>query len=112
LSGDTETEFVIDEEQKKVTLVRGASDAALTPYHVDRSKMFAMERLGKSPLMDAKRIARAIELTRFPESIDQTAETVGLEPKLVQAADLISQLGDPMYPKKPMRSFMNLKKLE
>jgi hypothetical protein len=62
--------------------------------------MFAMERLGSSPLVDASRIAQAIELTRFPARIDQTAETVGLEPKLVQAADLIGQLGDPMYPRK------------
>ena len=100
LSGDTETEFVIDQNNGKVKLPRGASDAALTPYHVDRSKMFAIERLGGSPLVDARRVAAAIELTRFPARIDQNAETVGLEPKLVQAADLIGQLGDPMYPKK------------
>ena len=100
LSGDTETEFVIDKDHTKITLPRGASDAALTPYHVDRSKMFAIERLGSSPLVDATRVADAIELTRFPARIDQTAETVGLEPKLVQAADLIGQLGDPMYSRK------------
>jgi len=100
LGGDTETEFVINEENEKIKLPRGASDAALMPYHVERSKMFAMERLGPSPLVDAKRIADAIEMTRFPASIDQTVETVGLEPKLVQAADLIGQLGDPTYPKK------------
>jgi hypothetical protein len=100
LSGDTETEFVINEENRKIQLPRGASDAALTPYHVDRSKMFAMERLGPSPLVDARRVANAIEMTRFPASVDKTVETVGLEPKLVQAADLIGQLGDPMYPKK------------
>jgi hypothetical protein len=100
LSGDTETEFVINEENKKIQLPRGSSDAALTPYHVDRSKMFAMERLGPSPLVDARRVANAIEMTRFPASVDKTVETVGLEPKLVQAADLIGQLGDPMYPKK------------
>ena len=100
LSGDTESEFVINQEQVKITLPRGASDAALTPYHVDRSKIFALERLGPSPLVDAVRVAKAIELTRFPASADQTVEAVGLEPKLVQAADLIGQLGDPMYPKK------------
>ena len=100
LSGDTETEFVINEENEKIKLPRGASDAALMPYHVERSKIFAMERLGPSPLVDAKRVADAIEMTRFPASIDQTVETVGLEPKLVQAADLIGQLGDPTYPKK------------
>src|SRR6187397_707068 len=100
LSGDTGNEFVINQEQVKITLPRGASDAALTPYHVDRSKIFALERLGTSPLVDAARVAKAIELTRFPTSVDQSVEAVGLEPKLVQAADLIGQLGDPMYPKK------------
>jgi hypothetical protein len=100
LSGDTETEFVIDQNETRIALPRGASDAALMPYHVERSKMFAIERLGSSPLVDASRIAQAIELTRFPARIDQTVETVGLEPKLVQAADLIGQLGDPMYPRK------------
>lgn len=111
LSGDTETEFVIDKDQRKVTLARGASDAALTPYHVDRSKMFAIERLGKSPLVDATRIAKAIELTRFPASIDQTAEVVGLEPKLVQAADLIGQLGDPTYPRKANALFYEFEEI-
>ena len=47
LSGDTETEFVVDAAGRKVKLARGASDAALTPYHVDRSKIFAFERLDK-----------------------------------------------------------------
>src|SRR5947209_5411967 len=66
LNDDTETEFVIDGSGKKVTLPRGSSDAALTPYHVDRSKLFALERLGKSPSVDASRVVQAIEMTRFP----------------------------------------------
>src|SRR6202158_266486 len=57
LSGDTETEFVVDKRGKKITLPRGASDAALSPYHVDRSKLFAFERLGNSPSIDASRVA-------------------------------------------------------
>jgi hypothetical protein len=99
LSGDTETEFVVDGSGKKVTLSRGASDAALTPYHVDRSKLFALERIGNSPTLDAARIAQAIEMTRFPVPKDSKEES-GLEPKLVQAADLIGQLGDPLYTRK------------
>jgi hypothetical protein len=66
LSGDTETEFVVDDSGKTITLPRGASDAALSPYHVDRSKLFAFERLRNSPDIDASRIAAAIEMTRFP----------------------------------------------
>src|SRR5271165_196714 len=99
LSGDSKTEFVVDPSGKTVTLPRGASDASLTVYHVDRSKMFAFERLGNSPVLDAARVAQAIELTRFPPVIE-TASTTVLEPRLVQAADLIGQLGDPFYPNK------------
>src|SRR4051812_7207226 len=66
LAGDTETEFVVDSSGTKVTIPRGASDAALTPYHVDRSKLFAVERLGKSPGIDITRLTEAIERTRFP----------------------------------------------
>ena len=100
LSGDTKTEFVIDRSGRTVTLPRGASDASLTPYHVDRSKLFAYERLGNSPTIDAARVAEAIELTRFPPGSNSDADKATLEPRLVQAADLIGQLGDPLYPRK------------
>lgn len=97
LSGDTETEFVVNARGEKITLPRGASDAALTPYHVDRSKLFAFERLGNSPTIDAARVAAAIEMTRFPARLDRPGADEPMEPRLVQAADLIGQLGDPMY---------------
>ena len=99
LSGDSKTEFVVDPGGRTVTLLRGASDASLTAYHVDRSKMFAFERLGNSSVLDAARVAQAIELTRFPPAAGSANMTV-LEPRLVQAADLIGQLGDPFYPNK------------
>jgi hypothetical protein len=98
LKQDSETEFVVDDSGKRVKLERGASDAALTPYHVDRSKMFVMQRLGKSPIIDTARIRLAIEFTRFPPPADR--EPAEEEPLLVQAADLIGQLGDPLYPRK------------
>jgi hypothetical protein len=100
LSGDTETEFIVDGNGKKITLPRGASDAALTPYHVDRSKLFAFERLEKVPNLDATRVAEAIEMTRFPVPPNSRATSGNLEPKLVQAADFIGQLGDPLYARK------------
>jgi hypothetical protein len=100
LSGDTKTEFIVDESGKKITLPRGASDAALTPYHVDRSKLFAFERLAKATNIDAARVADAIEMTRFPVPQDREGASEDLEPKLVQAADLIGQLGDPLYARK------------
>ncbi|HEU5481210.1 MAG TPA: hypothetical protein VFU90_15300, partial [Candidatus Tumulicola sp.] len=88
LSGDTKSEFVVDKSGRTVTLPRGASDASLAAYHVDRSKLFVYERLGKSTTIDAARIAAAIELTRFPPSPNSDYQN-GLEPRLVQAADLI-----------------------
>lgn len=99
LTGDTRTEFVVDEAGNKVTLPRGASDAALMPYHVDRSKLFAYERLGTSKHIDPARVAEAIELTRFPPCLDGR-ENANLEARLTLASDLIGQLGDPLYPKK------------
>jgi hypothetical protein len=92
LSGDTETEFIIDPEGTKIVLPRGASDAALAPYHVDRSKIFVFERFENSPILDAARVAAAIEMTRFPVPEDRAKAPV-LEPRLVQAADFIRQLG-------------------
>ena len=100
LRADTKTDFVVDESGRTVTLPRGASDAALAPYHVNRSKIFVFERLGKSPTLDAERVARAIEATRFPPPSNHVGTSDGLEPCLVQAADLIGQLGDPLYARK------------
>ncbi len=99
LKGDTKTEFVVDQAGTKVTLPRGASDAALMPHHVDRSKLFAYERLGNSPRIDPARVAEAIEMTRFPPCLDGR-ENADLEARLMLASDLIGQLGDPLYPKK------------
>ena len=70
------------------------------PYHIERSKLFVHERLGKSPTVDAARVAKAIEFTRFPVPASRNFDPAGLEPRLVQAADLIGQLGDPAYPRK------------
>ena len=89
LSGDTADEFVVNDQGGKVTLPRGASDASLSPYHVDRSKLFAIERLGNSPGIDAGRVARAIEYTRFPPPPERETADADFLPRLVQAADLI-----------------------
>ena len=99
LSGDTSDEFVVNQDGLKIALPRGASDAALMPYHVDRSKLFAVERLANSPEIDTARIVEAIEYTRFPPPPERKPTETNM-PRLVQAADLIGQLGDPMYPRK------------
>ena len=98
LEGDGPDGYVIDAKGGKTKLPRGASDAALIAYHVDRSKLFVMDRFAESKLVDATRIARAIEFTRFPpQELDDKHKEEGL---LVRAADLIGQLGDPRYLRK------------
>jgi hypothetical protein len=69
-------------------------------YHIERSKLFVHERLENSPTIDAARVAKAIEFTHFPVPAGRSFDPTELEPRLVQAADLISQLGDPAYPRK------------
>ena len=99
LLGDSEDGYVIDADGRKAKLLRGSSDAALMPYHVERSKLFVMDRIGKSQLLDATRISRAIEFTRFPIPADLDDED-DEEGSLARAANLIGQLGDPHYLRK------------
>ena len=89
------TADIIDASGKTINLPRGSSDAALTAYHVDRSKLFVLDRVAEVKLLDGKRIAHAIEFTRFPVSADE--EEIDEEGSLLRAADLIGQLGDPRY---------------
>jgi hypothetical protein len=95
LAGDRQDSYIINESGKMVTLPRGSSDAALSAYHVDRSKLFVLDRVAEVKLLDEQRITRAIEFTRFPVSADE--EEIDEEGSLLRAADLIGQLGDPRY---------------
>jgi hypothetical protein len=97
---DDKDGYVVDATGRKITLPRGSSDAALLPYHVDRSKMFAMESIEGMPQLDEHRVACAIEGTRFPSSIPGQGEECDEEAALLRAADLIGQLGDPHYIRK------------
>jgi hypothetical protein len=99
-AGDTDDHFVIDAVGNTVTPPRGASDAFLLPYHVERGKIFVRERFAAVPYLDEERIARAIELTRFPVPEDEDHAATDTEAGLIRAGDLIGQLGDPLYPRK------------
>lgn len=100
---------------RKVQLPVGSSDAALAPYHVDRSKLFVLERFDAVEEVDAARIARAIECTRFPYSTTPKTDTDDLneeEGLLLRAADLIGQLGDPNYMRKSNALFYGFEEIE
>ncbi|MBV9426341.1 MAG: metal-dependent phosphohydrolase [Bradyrhizobiaceae bacterium] len=97
VKGDEGGVYVVDGTGRKVSLPRGSSDAALEPYHVERSKLFVLERIAAIEELDAARIARAIGFTRFPYASSTDEEKIDEEGSLLRAADLIGQLGDPHY---------------
>jgi hypothetical protein len=112
VQGDDHESYVADLSGRTIRLPRGSSDAALAPYHVDRSKLFVFERLDSTAEVDANRIAKAIEYTRFPYNTasanDDLTEEEGC---LLRAADLIGQLGDPNYLKKANALFYEFEEI-
>jgi hypothetical protein len=103
---DDETGYVVDATGHKKMLPRGSSDAAMLPWHVDRSKMYVMERIEGMARLDSRRIARAVEGTRFPASLPVAGEAYDEESAILRAADLIGQLGDPNYIRKANALFI------
>src|ERR1700742_1544261 len=91
VQGDGDGSYVADVTGRTVRLPIGSSDAAMAPDHVDRSKLFVIERFDTVDYIDADRIARAIEYTRFPYVTAATnVETDDLneeEGLLLRAAD-------------------------
>jgi hypothetical protein len=85
-----------------VEISEDGTDAALTPYHVDRSKLFVKERFGKTlvDFVDAEVISSYIELTRFPAPDDPLYQDTSSFGGLLRASDFIGQIGDPGYLRK------------
>ena len=104
IKGDRDDGYAVDGTGRKISLPRGSSDAALAPYHVERSKLFVLDRLAAVKEVDSAWIARAIASTRFPYAspTDETEDEQGIDElgSLLRAADLIGQLGDPHYLRK------------
>ncbi len=84
-------------DDQMISLPAGSTDARLTPYHVDRGKLYIEERFGGHKLIDAEQIKQNIELTRFPVPNGEAHQDTVNYPGLVRAADLIGQLSDPRY---------------
>jgi hypothetical protein len=101
VKGDGDDGYIVDGTGRKVSLPRGSSDAALAPYHVERSMLFVLDRFATVEELDGARVARAIGFTRFPySSSTNEKEDVDEDGALLRAADLIGQLGDPHYLRK------------
>ncbi|NET35118.1 MAG: metal-dependent phosphohydrolase [Cyanothece sp. SIO1E1] len=97
---DRDGKYATGQNGDMVPLPAGSSDAALTPYHVDRGKLFIDERFGGHKLIDSETIKRNIELTRFPVPKAEDHQDTTHFPGLIRAADLTGQLSDPRYLKK------------
>jgi len=104
-NGDRAGEYVIDAAGNTVAAPPGASDAFLTPYHVERGKIFVRERFGALSVFDTERVCLGLELTRFPVPDDSDSKDTEGMAGLVRAADLIGQLADPNYLRKINRLF-------
>ncbi len=78
------------------------TDASLTPYHVDRSKLFVRERFGGQlqNMVDIDLVTSYIEMTRFPIPNGDFYKETRSYRGLTRAADFIGQLGDPNYLRK------------
>ena len=98
--GDGNGRYVINRNGDSVSLKRGATDAALTPYHVDRSQLFVLQRFGNVDTIDTEIILRNIEQTRFPVPECEDYQDTQSFPGLLRAADLIGQMADINYPRK------------
>ncbi len=102
------------QDDERVELAPGSTDAALAPYHVDRAKLFVRERFSQ-PLfieIDVDAINEFIELTRFPipdEPYYQNTDSYG---GLVRAADFVGQLGDPNYLRKLPALYYELEEID
>jgi hypothetical protein len=114
---DTRELFASGINDEMVSISSSGTDVALTPYHVDRSKLFVKERFGNGLLQDMTKmldpdlIADYIEMTRFPSpSGEMYKDTKGLG-GLVRAADFIGQLGDPDYLRKTPALFYEFQEL-
>src|SRR5437667_11069090 len=99
VKGDGDDGYIVDGTGRKASLPRGSSDAALAPYHVERSKLFVLDRIAAVEELDSKQIARTIGFTQFPYAslADDREDEQGIDEigSLLRAADLVGQLGDP-----------------
>jgi hypothetical protein len=111
VKGDEDDCYVVDASGRKVSLPRGSSDAALAPYHVERSKLFVLDRVAAIEELDGERIARAIGFTRFPYSSSNDDTDMDEEGALLRSADLIGQLGDPHYLRKANALFYEFEEI-
>ena len=105
LNGDTDNIQIIDRDGvQTIQLTDDATDASLTPYHVERGELFLRQRVW-NPEIDIDFLCDLIGFTQFPVPKDRTLNYADTKTSrelatLVGSADLIGQMADPHYDKK------------
>jgi hypothetical protein len=97
---DRQGRYVTGKGDEIVELPEGATDASLTPYHIERGKIFVRERFAKNRHIEVEVLCANIEYTRFPVPHENEGEAASEYPGLLRAADLIGQLADLGYMRK------------
>lgn len=105
LPDDSEESSIVDNKGTRIRPPAGASDAFMTPYHVERGQLFIQERFAHNSAIDLELVSRCIAMTRFPVPRLPSFQTTDDLPGLVRAADLIGQMADPQYLQKLSRLF-------
>lgn len=106
---DRDGRYAINQEMETIAPPPGATDAFLTPYHVDRAKIYIAERFKNDEWLDYDMLSHNIERTRFPVPSEEDAQESTDFPGLLRAADLIGQLADPNYFRKIAALFAEFK---
>ena len=94
-------------QHRSFSFAHGATDAAMTPFHIARSRLFVREHFSKAALihLDTAVIEANIERTRFPVPEEEQHAPNDDFPGLLRAADLIGQLADINYLRKTAALF-------
>lgn len=106
---DRSGRYAINMQYETIAPPPGSTDAALTPYHVDRAKLYIKERFENDDYINTDIICENIERTRFPVPTEEDHLEATDYPGLIRAADLIGQLGDPQYHRKISSLFAEFK---
>lgn len=109
---DRRGRYTINKHMDTIAPPSGSTDAFLTPYHVDRGKIYVRERFEHDEHIDPETICRFIERTRFPVPNESDHQDSNDLPGLLRAADLIGQLADPQYMTKISRLYHEFKETD
>jgi len=97
LNEDSDDEQLIDSDGKTVLLEESSTDASLTNYHIFRGRTFSKQFLEHYSFLKYEIVSEFVAGTTFP--IPENFSP-GEYSHLVQAADLIGQMGDLYYTSK------------